>query len=402
MRILWCHEVSYRDKPVYEYQDFPERLAARGHAVEVIDFDEGRATQPATAQVSRTGEGTVALSTIAHHGIPALKYLEARLRYRRMLEERLRAGAVDAAFVYSIFINGVDTVQLCRRHGVPVVARVLDAYHRLRPGRVTRALLRHGEQYVYRHADRILTTNEDMTGYVVELAGLEDDARVTVVDHGVDGAHFAPRARDQALAARLGIRDDDRVMVFLGTTYAFSGLVNLVRRLPALVAREPRLKLLIVGAGEMDDALGAEVDATGMAGHVVRTGMIDYRELPPYLSLAEIALNPFEINAITRDIVPIKILQYQASGLATVSTPLPDLHRKHPPQESGVCYSETDDADAFVHALAALLERPAAIAALAERGRRFVEDRYTVDRAIDTVEAALCTLVAAKREKADA
>ena len=42
MKILWCHEVSYLDKPVYEYQDFPERLAARGHKVEVIDFSEAR------------------------------------------------------------------------------------------------------------------------------------------------------------------------------------------------------------------------------------------------------------------------------------------------------------------------------------------------------------------------
>lgn len=108
MKILWCHEVSYLDKPVYEYQDFPERLAGRGHEVEVIDFSEAGPVLAESVSVSRTGEGRVTLTAIPHGNRPGFKYFQARANFRRMLIERLRRGDVDAVFVYSVFINGTQ------------------------------------------------------------------------------------------------------------------------------------------------------------------------------------------------------------------------------------------------------------------------------------------------------
>jgi glycosyltransferase involved in cell wall biosynthesis len=389
MRIIWCHEVSYLDKPVYEYQDFPERLAGRGHDVEVIDFDESSASQPSSAPVTRTGEGTVTLSPIAHGNVGILKYIEARWRFRRMLLERLRRGDVDAVFVYSVFINGTTAVRLARRFGVPVVYRVLDAYHRLRPGWLTRTILRLGERYIYRRATRILVTNEKMMGYVSHVAGTDVGARMEVVDHGVDSRHFAQRSPDEELRSRHGLHPGDFVAVFLGTTYGFSGLCNLIQRFPAAREACPSLKLMIVGAGEQDAAISRLVHELGLEGLVIQTGMVSYQDVPRYLSLARLALNPFEINDITRDIIPIKILQYQAAALPTLSTPLPDLLQKHPAGESGVVYSAADDADAFLGRLVELLQRRDELQATGERGRDFVNALYSVDHAVDRIEASL-------------
>ena len=395
MKILWCHEVSYLDKPVYEYQDFPERLAGRGHDVEVIDFTESAATRAGTTRVSRTGEGEVALTPIPHGNVPVLKFLEAKARFQRMLSRRLRAGDVDAVFVYSVFINGTQAVRLARRHGVPVVYRVLDAYHQLRPGRVTRSILRAGERYIYRNADHVLVTNEKMADYATELAGAGDIAPMSVLDHGVDCAHFAPRASDPELLARHGLAAGDEVVVFLGTTYAFSGLLELVRRMPGILERRPTLKLLIVGGGELDDALASAVRESGLEERVILTGMVSYQDVPRYLSLGRIAINPFEINDITRDIIPIKILQYQACGLPVLSTPLPDLVRKHDAR-SGVCYSASDAPDAFVDSLMAMLDDPVATDVQARRGRALMESTFSVDAAIDHLEQTFSTLAAAR------
>ena len=41
MRLLFIHEVNYRDKVVFEMHDFPELLALAGHDVTFIDFGEG-------------------------------------------------------------------------------------------------------------------------------------------------------------------------------------------------------------------------------------------------------------------------------------------------------------------------------------------------------------------------
>ncbi|MEF3082527.1 glycosyltransferase [Luteimonas sp. SMYT11W] len=395
MKILWCHEVSYLDKPVYEYQDFAERLSGRGHVVEVIDFSEASATALATRRVSRTGEGEVALTPIPHRNLPVLKYFEARERFRRMLSSRLRKGDVDAVFVYSVFINGTQAVRLARRYGVPVVYRVLDAYHQLRPGVLAQAILRAGERYIYRHADHVLVTNEKMGDYVQALAGAGAAAPSSVLDHGVDCAHFSPRSPDVQLMGEYGVTRGDEVIVFLGTTYGFSGLLELVRRMPDILRRRPAAKLLIVGGGEMDEALAAEVKALRLEERVVLTGMVSYQDVPRYLSLGHVAVNPFEINDITRDIIPIKILQYQACGLAVLSTPLPDLLRKHDSARSGVRYSASDAPDAFVESLIGMLDDRAATEAQAQRGRRLMETRFSVDAAIDQLERTFVELAAA-------
>ncbi|MFD0739050.1 glycosyltransferase [Lysobacter koreensis] len=392
MKILWCHEVSYLDKPVYEYQDFPERLAARGHEVEVIDFSEAGPVIAGSVPVSRTGEGMVLLTAIPHGNRPGVKYIEGRARFRRMLIERLRRGDIDAVFVYSVFINGTQAVRLSRKFGVPVVYRVLDAYHRLRPGSLTRAILRLGERFIYRRADRVLVTNEQMGTYVSQIAGTDVSARTAVVDHGVDSVHFAPRAPDRELMARYGIADRDTVALFLGTTYAFSGLVNLVRRMPIALQQCPSLKLVIVGGGEQDRELATLVDELGLAGRVVLTGMVPYQEVPRYLSLATLALNPFELNDITRDIIPIKILQYQAAALPVLSTPLPDLARKHRPGISGVEYSDSDDPDMFLSRMTELLSDAESLRNIGQRGLHFVNGNFSVERAVDCIEATFTQL----------
>jgi glycosyltransferase involved in cell wall biosynthesis len=387
MKILWCHEVSYLDKPVFEYQDFPERLAARGHEIEVIDFSEAMKVTAGSMPVSRTGEGTVLLTSIPHGNRPFLKYVEARWRFRRMLTERLRRGDVDGIFVYSIFINGTQAIRLGRKFGVPVVYRVLDAYHRLRPGFLERTILRLGERFIYRRAHRVLVTNEQMGDYVSQIAGLDVSMRTTVVDHGVDSAHFAPRTPDAELRRRHGLSDDDTVVLFLGTTYAFSGLANLIRRIPQALDSCPSLKLVIVGGGEQDVELASLVAELGLASRVILTGMVAYAEVPRYLSLASLALNPFELNDITRDIIPIKILQYQAAGLPVLSTPLPDLVRKHGVGVSGVEYCCSDDPDAFMAKMTELLRDGGRLHNIGRRGMDFVNEYFSVECAVDRIEA---------------
>jgi glycosyltransferase involved in cell wall biosynthesis len=386
MKILWCHEVSYLDKPVYEYQDFPERLAARGHDVEVIDFSESAKVIAGTVPVSRTGGGAVTLSSIPHSNRPGLKYIEARGQFRRMLTERLRRGDIDAVFVYSVFVNGTQAVRLSRKFGVPVVYRVLDAYHRLRPGFLAQTILRLGERFIYRRADRVLVTNEQMGQYVSQIADADVSARTVVVDHGVDSVHFAPRSPDTELMLRYGLSDRDTIALFLGTTYAFSGLANLVRRMPLALQKCPTLKLMIVGGGEQDQELATLVDELGLVGCVVLTGMVPYQEVPRYLSLATLALNPFELNDITRDIIPIKILQYQAAALPVLSTPLPDLLRKHRAGVSGIEYSDSDDPDVFLSSMTELLRDTDRLRSIGRRGLGFVAEHFSINRAVDRIE----------------
>jgi len=84
----------------------------------------------------------------------------------------------------------------------------------------------------------------------------------------------------------------------------------------------PGFRLLVVGAGEQDGELRAEALRIGLAAALIQAGQQPYARLPDLVSIAMIGLLPFQVNDITRDIIPIKVLQYLACGRPVVAAPL--------------------------------------------------------------------------------
>jgi glycosyltransferase involved in cell wall biosynthesis len=58
---------------------------------------------------------------------------------------------------------------------------------------------------------------------------------------------------------------------------------------------------------------------------VIFTGFVSYDQLPRYLALSKVAINPLEISRVASIAFPNKVLQYLASGLPVVSTRLQGL-----------------------------------------------------------------------------
>ena len=246
MNIVVIHEVGYLSKPVYEYQDFAERLAHLGHAVTVIDFDEGASGQLRSQIISKTGLAEVRLISLPNLGIPVLGVLYARYRFGVELRRFLSTQKVDAVFLYSVFVNGVSAVKICNQLGVRVVYRVLDAYHQLRKSAWQSWLLKQGESYIYRHANILAITNRKMYEYVNQIA-VSACAPTVVLDHGVDTRHFQRTHFDLALANKLNISSNDLVAVFLGTTYEFSQLDELISHVLQEPGHQDLPKQLISG-----------------------------------------------------------------------------------------------------------------------------------------------------------
>lgn len=389
MNVLVVHEVSYAKKVVYEYQEFAERLAARGHRVTVLDFDETGDAAYRERSMSRTGAAAVTVRNTPYVDVPLVKYVSGRLNYRRLLRAAIAEGRVDVAFVYSVFINGSATVRICQRRGIPVVYRVLDAYHKLRQNPWTELPLYWGERFIYRHADVVCLTNEKMRAYVEGVAGIPLGDRCAVLEHGVDTELFRPAARDEELAAAYGIEPADRVALFVGSLYPFAGLDEVLRRMGTLLEACPAAKVVVVGDGPLMPVLRRLVAEGGLERRVVLTGMRPYAEVPRWLSLADVTFNSFQLNDITRDIVPIKMLQYLAAGKPVVSAPIPDVMRLFPERASGIVYRDIADGLGFARTLGELLGDAAQARELGAAGRALILRERSLDHTIDQLERLL-------------
>jgi glycosyltransferase involved in cell wall biosynthesis len=136
---------------------------------------------------------------------------------------------------------------------------------------------------------------------------------------------FEKTERDPSLRRSLGFKDEDHVIVYMGSFFYFSGLTAALKEFANLVARDLNFKFLLIGGGEQDGDLRKLVLDLEIQDQVVFTGFIEYQELPRYLKVADVAVNTLESTLVANVALPNKVLQYLAAGLLVVSTKLEGL-----------------------------------------------------------------------------
>src|SRR5690606_27859289 len=125
--------------------------------------------------------------------------------------------------------------------------------------RVSRAL----ESFALRHADQITTICEGLRGDI-QQRGIPAD-KITVIPNAVDAdACQFGREPEAALRSGLGL-DGCTVLGFAGSFYGYEGLDLLVAATARLAARDPGIRLLLVGGGVQEANLRSQADELGIA-----------------------------------------------------------------------------------------------------------------------------------------
>ena len=136
-------------------------------------------------------------------------------------------------------------------------------------------------------------------------------------------AHFlAGKEERQRMRAEIGIEVDATVIVYMGSFFYFSGLDQVIRQLGKMVDKP---QLVLIGGGEQEAELRKLVTSLELEDYVTFTGFVGFDELPSYLSVADVAINPMLPSLVADSALPNKVLQYMASSLPVVSTNLKGL-----------------------------------------------------------------------------
>ena len=131
------------------------------------------------------------------------------------------------------------------------------------------------------------------------------------------------------------------------------------------------------------------VDKKRLADCVILTGVRPFSEVPDMLSLADVCFNSFYINSITRDIIPIKILQYLAAGKPVVCAPIPDVMKMFPEEVSGIRYCNMMEPVKFADILTGILGDEQYATKLGENALRFVSGNYSIRKQVTELENLL-------------
>jgi len=340
MKILFVHEVSWFSKVVYEMHDFPELLSLNGHEVHFLDFEEDQSRahfKSVTSIESRSHLGSIVSVTSPPHLFSGIfRRLIALVIHPFVFLRLTKKIKPDVVVTYSIPTSGWQIVTICKRLNIPIVVRAIDVSHKLRESRFELAI-KIAERYVYKNANHVCANNEALRQYCINLGASVDKS--SVIYPGIDLNRFLPSVPRRDLQESLGIKSSDKVLLFMGTLFRFSGLTELINELAPTLLSDQSLKLLILGEGEDFDRLQHQIAELELGSQIMMPGRIEYDDLVDYLRLGNVALLPFSPGLVTHNALPGKVLQYLACGLPTIATPLDGLMSMIP-QGRGIVYAK--------------------------------------------------------------
>lgn len=126
--------------------------------------------------------------------------------------------------------------------------------------------VRHIEETAGRRADRVVTVSYPMEEDLVRHGW--DASKIRVVWNGIHPDKYDPARVDpeavRALRARYGVAEDDAMVLFVGRLTPVKGVVQLLQGFPEVLRAFPRAKLVILGAGELDQTVAGLVRTLGL------------------------------------------------------------------------------------------------------------------------------------------
>jgi glycosyltransferase involved in cell wall biosynthesis len=147
-----------------------------------------------------------------------------------------------------------------------------------------------------------------------------DPARISVIYNGVPLARFEPLAPEAAARHRraLGVPDGARIVGFVGRLHEQKGIEFLIKAVPAVLARHPDSRFVIVGDGALRAALHALAAELGVAGQVLFTGFRE--DVDALLSCFDLIVIPSLYEG-----TPLTVFEALALCKPIVATPVDGL-----------------------------------------------------------------------------
>jgi glycosyltransferase involved in cell wall biosynthesis len=226
---------------------------------------------------------------------------------------------------------------------------------------------------------RLAAGNTVNTQFLAERLRYAGVKKVAYVPNGVSLERFArpPEAVVGALRAALSLKGR-RVVAYAGTLALQNHPVDLLLDAFAHIAGEqPDAALLLIGGGEDLPQLRQQVDRLGLRDRVYFTGQVPRHNVPAYLSLAELSVDPVRDDVVARARSPLKICESMALGVPVVTGDVGDRKTLLDGGQAGVLVRPSDPT-ALAEAIVALLADEPRRRALVEAGLRHVR-RYTWD-----------------------
>ncbi|MEO9174720.1 MAG: glycosyltransferase, partial [Gaiellales bacterium] len=370
--------------PAIQVIPLVDELRKRGHVADVAHGQLAPGEASMTYLADARGLETILVPqlrrAVGPHDARALAEIVQLLRARRpdvLHTHTAKAGALGRVAARMLGRGGPRAV-VHTYHG-----HVFSGYFSPAKTRAVVAV----ERGLARLATRLLTVSDEIGDDIVShriaprekvqtmLLGLELDAFALTAEQ-----HAAARA---AFRAELGIGPDEQVVTLIARLVPIKRVDRFLR--VAALTRRPGVRYVIVGDGDLGDALRASPEAAALGDAVIFAGF--RRDMPAVCAGSDLIVQTSDNEG-----TPVSLIEAGAAGLASVSTDVGGVRTVVLDGETGLLAPPDDDA-ALARAVTSLLDDPARAATLGRAARERCRTTFSLDRLVDDCETLYRSLV---------
>lgn len=266
-------------------------------------------------------------------------------------------------------MKGILTARIAGQlAGIPVIEHLHDCEP------VSR-FLRRPLCWTNRWTSFTLAVSRDVARHATKMLKV-DSNRAEVLRNGVvlEDLRQTPESAGLEFRRQHGILPEDKVIGIIGRLSEVKGHDTLIRAMPAVLAKEPSARLLIVGDGPDRPALNQRLHEMGLLGYATFTGQI--RNVGPALRAIDVVAMPS-----LREGLPYALLEALAMDRPVVASAVGGLAETISHCENGVLF-RAGDAQAMAKALLGVLHGSGLAQAIVRGGRQTVQD-FDITRHVD-------------------
>lgn len=315
----------------------------------------------------------------------------------KRLDEIIPKIKPDILHAHSPALNGLAALKMSKKYGIPLVYECRafweDAavdHGTTREGslryRITKAL----ETHVFKRAQAITTICE---GLRKDIIGRGVSAnKITVIPNAVDIDKFTfGEPADPDLLRELKL-DGNIVLGFIGSFYAYEGLLLLLDALPTVINAQPNIRLLLVGGGPQQKQITEKVAALNLQNQVILAGRVPHDQVQRYYNLVDIFVYPRLSMRLTDLVTPLKPLEAMAQGRLLVASDVGGHHELIRDRENGYLF-KAGDKDSLAETVLAVLADREHWDDVRKAGRHYVEVERNWLRSVENYQAVYLNLI---------
>jgi PEP-CTERM/exosortase A-associated glycosyltransferase len=279
--------------------------------------------------------------------LPVLNQWAIVQSLEQRLEEIIPEIKPDVLHAHSPALNGLAALNVSKKYNIPLVYECRafweDAavdHGTTKEGSLRYRLTKMLETYVFKNANAVTTICEGLRKDIISR-GVSAD-KITVIPNAVDIEKFTYGEQpDPELLQKLNLVDKT-VLGFIGSFYAYEGLLLLLDALPEIIQHNPNVRLLLVGGGPQYKQIKSKVAAMGLQDSVVLTGRVPHDQVQRYYNLVDVFVYPRLSMRLTDLVTPLKPLEAMAQGRVLIASDVGGHHELIQDKVTGYLFKAGD------------------------------------------------------------